>query len=263
MATATTTTAGHVARALRFFNESELFFGIAVTEPWDNESVPDNADPLAVNIGKISLKTYSGASLNSGNTTVDFSTAPFLNGVLTYRVVALTASTYEVRRMDNNTVVGSASYAAQSAARTNIVQGLAIKVTSTSMSAGDYFSFKVDGPIGYKAVSSKYMVIPDDSGTIDYRGQRWLIVSPSEAYTRGARFVYVQARMQYDELPITDFRQIGVFSGLTRATGVSNVDLSLLPSQVESTGALELIDNRTVITRNINQQENFSFIIEH
>jgi hypothetical protein len=263
MATATTTTAGHVARALRFFEEDELFLGIAVTEPWDNEEIPDTADPEAVNIGKISGHTYSGASLNSSNARATLNTDPFELGVLTYRVTALSATTYEVRRLDNNSIVGSSSYTAQANPRTDIIPGVSLLVSNTSMTTGHQYTFKVDGPIGFKAIEQRYMVVPDVSGTIDYRGQRWAIVSPTDAFDLGARYVYVQAVLRYDELPLTDFRQIGLFSGLTRKVGVSNVDQSLLPNQVETTGALELIDNRQVITRNVNQKETISFIIEH
>lgn len=263
MATATTTTSGHVARAIRLFNEVEIFTGISITDPWGDESNPDTTDATSINIGKISLQTYSGSSLSSTNTFVTLNQTPFLGGVVNYKITALSATTFEVRNADTNIVVGNSSYTFSATPFTNIVQGLSISVTSNTMTTGQYFTFKVDGPIGFKAVEQKYLVIPDNSGTIDYRGQKWLIVDPSQAYAKGARWVYVMATMRYDELPITDFRQIGVFTGLTRANGVSNSVLALLPSQVASTGALEIIDNRTAITRNVNQKEVLSFIIEN
>lgn len=262
MGTATTTVSGHVARALRFFNEAEVFVGIAVTDPWTDENSPPATDIASTNIGRIHTPTYTGSSLNSSNCFATFNQEPFRLGTQQYRITVNTgATTLKLEKLNPTTVI-SASFAPAPAGNKILVDGLTIFTPST-LTAGDTHTFKVDGPIGYKMVEQKYLVVPDAGGTIDYRGQRWAIVPPNEAYDKGARYVYVMASMRYDELPITDFRQLGVFTGLVRDAGVSGTKSNLLPAEVESTGALELIDNRTVITRNINQKETFSFIIEH
>ena len=263
MATAVTTTTGHVARALRFYEVGEIFVGIAVTDPWTDEAVPPAVDASQKNIGRIYTPIYSGGSVTSLNTYAKFNNASFLGGSIGYKITALSASTYDVRRLSDNVLIGSASYAAQAAARTNIVQGLSITVTNTSMTIGHYHSFLVDGAISYQLIDQRQLVIPDVSGTIEYRGQNYLIVTPEEAIEKGARFVYLLVTFRYDDHPLTDFRQLGVFTGLTRAVGVAGGKENLLPAEVESVGALELLDNRTAITRDIGQREMFSLIIEH
>ena len=262
MGTATTTVAGHVARAIRFFNEPEVFVGIAVTDPWSDESNPPATDIASQNIGRVKGTSYTGVSLSAANCYVTFNQTPFTGGLQTYRITAQAGNTYKVTRIGTpNVDIGT--YPVAATGRSDIVPGLTIFVTATTITNGDTFNFTVDGAIGYKMVEQKYLVVPDPSGTIDYRGQRWAIVPPNEAYEKGARYVYIMATMRYDELPITDFRQLGVFTGLERAGGVAGSKANLLPTEVAKTGALELIDNRTVITRNINQKETFSFIIEH
>lgn len=268
MATATTTYSGHVARAIRFFNEPEIFVGIAVTGEW-----PDPATPLApeistVNLGRISEKQYNvDSSLNSENCDVSFNFKPFLGGLKTYQITGNADGTYKLEEVleDSSKVLVEASVAGSPLGNSSTIQGLTIKTPATLVE-GDFFKFKVDGPIGYKKATSVHLVAPDPAGEIDYRGSRWTVVPPNEALERGARYVYIVVSLNYTELPITDFRQIGVFSGLQRTAAVTVVDPTkpnLEPDEVEATGALELIDNRTVITRNEYQKETFSFIIEH
>lgn len=263
MATAITTTTGHVARALRFYNLPEIVVGIAVTEPWPNEAVPPAVDGSAFNLGRIYNKTYSGASFSSLNSNAIFNSAPFRGGSIGYKIIALTANTYEVRKLSDNTLVGNPSYTAQAGARSDIITGLDITVTNTSMTAGHFFSFYVDGPISYQVITQKQLVVPDPAGTIEYRDQNWRIVSPSNAIKEGARFVFLEVIFRYDEHPLTDFRQLGIFTGLTREVGVASNKANLLPSEVADCGYLELVDNHGVVTRDLNQREKFQFILEH
>lgn len=260
MATATTTLLGHVERALSFFNESENFVGFAKTTAWADETSPPTPDPAARNIGMVISESWSGTSMTSANAKANINRNLFTGGSQTFIVKALTSSTYEVRDANTNTLQGNTSYATQTAARSNIVTGLDIKVSGTLV-ANDSYTFTADGAIGFKKVSVKYLVVPDSSGTITYNSQKYLIVDPTDARDLNARWVYVETEFDYSELPIQPFRQLGIFSNLVRNNGVT-ADI-LLPNQISSTGSLVVLDNRKVIYRSTEQREIISYIIEH
>lgn len=117
--------------------------------------------------------------------------------------------------------------------------------------------------IGYKAIETKNMVIPDEvNGTILYRGGKWRIVTSDQAtcIAEGSRWVYLSCAIIYDELPLVSYRQIGVYTGLQRAPG--NVNTTLLPQEVVDNGILEILDNRQPSSRQIDQKDTLSIIIE-
>lgn len=258
---AITTATGHTARALRFYNESNIYIAFGKTSNWTNENSPPSPDSNARNIGMIVGETYVGGSLSGSNCVAKINADVYTGGSKTYILKALTSSTYEVREMVGDVLVGNASYSVQTAPRTNVIVGVDITVTGTLV-ANHTYTFTVDGPIGYKAVSVKYMVVPDNvDGTIIHGSQKYRIVSPSNAYSENARWVYIETTFSYDELPINDFRQLAVFSGLTRANGVTAE--AVIPSQVSSAGILEVLENRRVQYRSEEQQELIAYVIEH
>lgn len=252
----------HVQRALNFYNQPDIWVGIGKTTAWTNNLVPPTPSTSAVNIGQLDSEVYSGSSVNSTNVSASLNTSLFVLGAKSYRVNILTASTFEVRDITlgtPGTVVGSASYTQSSTAYTNIVTGLSILVTGTSFSVGDYYQFNVAGATAFKLVSLKYIVKPDPAGTILYNGQNWAIVSPANAYTDNARWVYIQSVLQFTEVPVGEYRQVGIFTGLQRVSGSAT---ALLPSEVASTGVLHVLDNRGVVTRDSNSVNSLEYIIE-
>ena len=120
----------------------------------------------------------------------------------------------------------------------------------------------LDNPIGFKKVETIYMVVPDAEGEIAYRDRRWKVVPADEAIAKGARWVYIDAYLRYDELPLSDYRQIGVYSRLVKQDGVSSGKMNLLPEEVKHRGILEVIDNRKRVSRQIDQKEALSLVIE-
>lgn len=116
--------------------------------------------------------------------------------------------------------------------------------------------------IGYKKVENMYLVVPDDNGTISYRDSKWRVVPPDQALAQGAKYIYIDTTIRYDELPLGDYRQVGVFTGLTRNDGVSSAKYNLLPSEVQSPGTLEVIDNRVSAPRQLDQKEKLSLVIQ-
>lgn len=115
--------------------------------------------------------------------------------------------------------------------------------------------------IGYKKIDSIYLVTPDVNGTIVYRSQKFKIVAEADAFTQGAKYVYVEAKLLYDQFPLTTFRQVGLFAGTTRKAGVEDKSV-LLPSEVESPGKLRVIGNYKKQERFAEKKETLSFILE-
>lgn len=118
-------------------------------------------------------------------------------------------------------------------------------------------------PVGYKQVESIFMVVPDPNGTLSYKDSRWRIVPEEEAIAQGARWVYLSVYVAYEELPTNiSYRQVGAYTNLTRKEGVPSGKYALLPSEVESVGLLEVLDNRKPIYREPDQREQLIIIIE-
>lgn len=269
MSNTSATLVGHVARAVRFTEEAATtFVGYARREPWASEGNPPDADVSARNIGVIGGIAYVGTSLTSANAKAMLLPVPFVLGTVTYRVTALTADTFELRNADTNTVIGPASNAARSLPYENLIAGVRLTVSNTAMTAGDTFTFRIDGPTGYKLADKVYLVVEDAAAapavSIVHKGVRYRIVDPGleNPYEAGARKVFVEATFAYDELPVVAFRQIGVFSGLTRASGVASSKIALLPTEVASVGVIEVIENRPPVYRDPNEAETFGFLIE-
>lgn len=128
----------------------------------------------------------------------------------------------------------------------------------TSPSATD----KVDVVVGYKKVGTAYPVVKDaTNGTISFNGTKWRLVTPDNAYTEGARWIYVTASIDYSELPVgVSYRQIGITTGLQKVDGVTTD--ALLPTQVKDPGILQTLDNRTPIYREASQREQIIQVIE-
>lgn len=121
---------------------------------------------------------------------------------------------------------------------------------------------KVDNLIGMKKVDVKALVIPDEEGTVVYRDRVWRKITPEEAISKGAHWVYIEASIYYDELPATAYRQIGVYSFVQLNDGVPENQSVLLPEHIKDEGILEVLDNRKVVTRNEDNRDTFSMIIE-
>lgn len=122
---------------------------------------------------------------------------------------------------------------------------------------------EMEDPLGYKQVESKFMVVPDENGSITYRNEKWRIVDKNEALDNGSKWVYLATYVAYDELPTNvSYRQIGVYTGLKRNSGVPEGKYNLLPTDVQDPGILEVLDNRTPVYRESDQREQLILILE-
>jgi hypothetical protein len=117
--------------------------------------------------------------------------------------------------------------------------------------------------LGYKEVSQKHLVVIDAvNGTIPYGGTKLKIVSMNNALSEKAKWVYVSSYLEYDELPLLEYRQIGLYTGVTRKVGVPSGKQALLPAEVESLGTLEVLDNKKVTKRDVDKRELLTFLIQ-
>ena len=116
--------------------------------------------------------------------------------------------------------------------------------------------------LGYKKINSKYLVKPSEEGEISYRGHKWKIVSPDNAYSEGARWVYLSAIVTDSDLPLETYRQVGVVTSVEVHEDVPPGTTALRPDKITNPGILETIDNRKPTTRDIDQVEKLSIILE-
>lgn len=118
--------------------------------------------------------------------------------------------------------------------------------------------------VGLKKATRVLLVMPDDDGEIEYRGSTWKPISIDEAMHNSARWVLVETTIYYDEMPITDYRQVGIFSRVQKADGVGDKQTVLLTERndIKELGVLEVLDNRHVVTRQSDTKDVYQMIIE-
>lgn len=119
----------------------------------------------------------------------------------------------------------------------------------------------VEEPTGYKKVSMVSFVQKDPAGTIIYLGEKYKKLTDEEAEAASCILICVKGVFEYDELPAVTTRQLGIFCGLTPATG-HETDIALTPSEVASTGRLDVIDNTIPNTRADYQRDEYTYMIQ-
>ena len=126
----------------------------------------------------------------------------------------------------------------------------------------DFGTANLTGVIGYKKVERMHLVVPDVNGSISYRDSKWRQIDRNDAMQERSRWVYLECTLMYDELPLQTYRQIGLFSGLEMEENVPPGKYALLPNEVQNPGILEVVDNRKPSSREIDQKEIISLIVE-
>lgn len=119
----------------------------------------------------------------------------------------------------------------------------------------------LDELIGLKKVDRISMVIPDDSGEIEYSNIKFKTLSKEEALKKKARWVLVEATIYFEELPPVAYRQIGLFSRVTPRTGKEQATI-LLPDDIIDVGVLEVLNNRKAVTRQSDTKDTYLMVIE-
>jgi hypothetical protein len=132
------------------------------------------------------------------------------------------------------------------------------------------FDASLEEPIGYRKADRVYLVVPHDGSTvpdgttiIDYSGgTQWKVVNEIQAFVEGANYIYIETSILPTDFPTGEYRQVGVFTGLERSSGVDAGKFHLLPSEVDNEGVTEIIDYREKSIRNSNTKEFLSYIIK-
>jgi hypothetical protein len=121
---------------------------------------------------------------------------------------------------------------------------------------------EIEEVIAFKKVMEKKIVVPDAEGSIFYMGDYYREVTEPNAETEKARWIYVSTTLIGNEVPLSSFRQVGLYSNLVKEGSVPSNQLVLLPADVDDTGLLEIVDNRRVTHRQDDQSEKLSLVIE-
>lgn len=120
----------------------------------------------------------------------------------------------------------------------------------------------IDEIIGFIPVSIQKFIIQDSSlGTIIYNQELWRIIEIEEALAVGASHVLLSSYIYGTGLPLTTYRQIGLYVGVTLVPGVQ-AGIPILPSQVVSNGRLEEYHNDKPLYRSDNKAEYHRFILQ-
>jgi hypothetical protein len=249
MANATSTSASHISRALDLFNSETLYVGIGQQSPWTDENTPPTTDPTTLAINQvIGYKKVSDK----------YMVVPDPSGSITYRdsqwrIVPPNQFEFQLVSVTNQ---GSQTIVIQSYDAPKL----------DSLTTGSKIMLQDSNKIGH---ISKITHI---SGT---GSQRTLTVEDGANKTYGVgtichwgliaeicRSVFLGAWIRFDELPLYPYRIIGIFNRLSIVSGVSPSKLALLPSEVSSPGICEVIEFRRVTSRDIDQKEYLSAIVE-
>lgn len=232
-----------------------------------NVLVIPNADTAAEIIGNVD--GAAGFTIPGGDTTLQLTvdtllpfTVTFLSGVQTIAYVINTINAaYQAAFL-----LGE-GYATSDTIAYEQVEGPVSYVRLTSPNPGGTSHIEIGADdlaaIGFPVGHPDNPSVGTAGGSIYYRDTQWEIVDPGDAYIKAARWIYLEANLLYDQFPLPlDFRQVGWYSGLAALAGHEGDDPLLPENRDMSTGILEVIDNRQVVNRSIDEYEKIKIIIE-
>lgn len=232
---------GHVNRALEFYRAVGKYFIIGGTIPWDDEATPPSPQ-----IEDFKLKDVVG-----------------LKRIDNAYMVIPTDETEDVISYRNQNWKKVVDYVSTKVSSTGVTAGSS--VVPVEDIAGLTIGSKIrvgniyEGTI--KSISGLLLTL-DINAPEDIKGGSTVI---GGALVEGAKYVYVDCYLNYDEFPLVTYRQIGLCTGVLPNTSnilraakytVNNAD------EFENLGVLEVLDNRKPNIRDTNQRELISLVIE-
>lgn len=138
---------------------------------------------------------------------------------------------------------------------------------------------EVEEIIGYKKINNKYFVVPDDTSVepiVD--GVKWRKIavqnpSPDPEVAKAelialvkqekARWVYMDCFLDPTDFVGFTYRQIGIYSDLKILPPATNSMTVFQPEHIQSgSGILEVVQNRSPITRQIDMRELVAVVLE-
>lgn len=124
----------------------------------------------------------------------------------------------------------------------------------------------LDSVIGYKKVNRVSLCRPIDKGVtpkypvINHGKQSYELIPTDKAEQETGRFmVFYEGDVQGSELPLGEYRQVGIHTGLLPKSGVAKK--ALLPSEVQSTGVLQFYLNTEQYNRTADSTVIEQFVI--
>lgn len=137
----------------------------------------------------------------------------------------------------------------------------------------------VDEIIGYKRYNNMYFVIPDETSPepiVD--GVHWrkiALTNPptdeaaakaaliDEVKMQKARWIYLDFQLDPNDFVGFTYRQIGLYSDLVIVPPATNAMKTYYPGDIQTgSGILEVVQNRSPITRQIDQRELVAVVLE-
>lgn len=230
---------GHVSRALDFYHAAGKYFIIGGTTPWDDETTPDTP-----NVNDFKLRDVVGLKKVDNTHLV----VPDPNGSIQYR-----NQNWKIVADSINTTVSATGVTANATVvPVNSVAGLVVgsKLRIANLYEGNITSI------------SGLLVTLDTPAPADIPSGSSVI---GGALVEGAKYVYVDCYLNYDQFPLVTYRQIGLCTGVTPNTSDVLKAAAYTMNGVDeytSLGILEILDNRVPSTRDISQRELLSLIIE-
>jgi hypothetical protein len=114
---------------------------------------------------------------------------------------------------------------------------------------------------GLQKAQTVSLCYPDPDGEIEFRGQRYRLVSDEHAYDYDSRFLYCSTLLKFDEFPLVTFRQFGICVGVVPKAGYEN-NTVLTPDQVQDYGKLIGYVNHPPIIRTAGSKNLLEIVIE-
>jgi hypothetical protein len=114
---------------------------------------------------------------------------------------------------------------------------------------------------GLQKAQTVSLCYPDLNGVIEFRGQRYSLVSDDYAYDYDSRYLYCSTILKFDEFPLVTFRQFGLLVGVVPTAGNETKSI-LLPEEVQDYGKLLGYVNIPPISRTAGSKNLLEIVIE-
>lgn len=230
---------GHVSRALDFYKSVGKYFIIGGTQSWDDETAPPAPSVSDYKLNDvIGLKKVDNIHL----------VVPDEKGTIQYRSQNWRIVSDHVRTTVSSAGVTLGSTVVPVTSVAGLTEGAKLRINNA-----------YEGTI--QSISGLLLTLDTPAPVQVPSGSPVL----GGAMVEGAKYVYVDCYLNYDEFPLATYRQIGL------CTGVLPNDRDVLRSAIYTNGGvneytdlgnLEILDNRAPSPRDSNQREQLSLIIE-
>lgn len=121
--------------------------------------------------------------------------------------------------------------------------------------------------IGYKEAMKQSLCrkLKDSESTnypiVTYKGEKWVLIPDAQAYVEETTHVLYEATLSGSELPLGEYRQVGLQLGLKRSLEVPELQKVLIPSEVLNKGILHVYSNNEPLNRTAIMKVTERFIV--